>query len=105
MSVFFHTDIDVVLLFFVLVHFLVISIPSNPPNYSQEGIESWKRTLSNLKKVRPSWKDWDKDSDFYDAYKSDIRRINEIIDLRISRIGKILSRMEGNQWLTDEEQR
>lgn len=74
-----------------------------PPNYSQEDINSWKQSLAGLKKIRSSWRSWDKNSDFYDEYKSDIKRINEIIDLRIGRINKIIARMEMNQWVTREE--
>lgn len=76
-----------------------------PPNYHAEDIASWKKLLSNLQKIRPSWHDWDKDSDFYEKHKTDIKRLNEIIDLRIERIKKIIIKMEANQWLTTEEER
>ncbi len=76
-----------------------------PPNYKAEDIASWKSALAGLKKVRPSWRNWDKDSDFYEKYKKDIKRLNEIIDLRIARMEKIIARMEAKQWLTAEEER
>lgn len=75
-----------------------------PPNYKKSDINSWKSTLADLKKIRSSWKDLKKYDTYYEEHKKDIDRINDIISERISNIGRILSRMEANQWLTAEEQ-
>ena len=74
-----------------------------PPDYSQSEIASWKDGLARLEKIRPGWQDLKSYNDLYSQNKQDIDRINEIIDIRISRFSQILQTMESNQWLTEEE--
>ncbi len=76
-----------------------------PPDYSQSEISSWEDGLSRLEKIQPGWEQLKSYNELYSQYKSDIDRINEIIDIRISRFSQILQRMKSNQWLTEEEKR
>ena len=74
-----------------------------PPNYPQEQIESFKNGLANLQKVRGSWGSLKTDqasSGFYEAHKSDIDRINQIIEIRVLRLESIVSKVTSNQWLS-----
>lgn len=76
-----------------------------PPNYPQGVINSWKRSLDSLREIQPSWSQVRENVSFYESHKTDVDRINEIIITRMTRTEAILSRMEANQWLTDEEKR
>lgn len=75
-----------------------------PPNYKKSNIDSWRSTISDLKKIKPVWEDLKKYDIYYKEHKKDIDRINSIISERISNAKIILSRMEANQWLSAEEQ-
>ncbi len=74
-----------------------------PPNYSQQDINDWKDALNKLREVQPSWSRLKEFEDFYNANKSNIDRINEVISIRISHFEAVIRRMEANEWLTDEE--
>lgn len=74
-----------------------------PPNYSESEISGWKTGLSRLTEVQPGWQKLKEYPAFYDEHKADVDRINEILATRITRFEKIISRMEANEWLTDEE--
>ncbi|MFZ2193737.1 MAG: signal peptidase I [Candidatus Moraniibacteriota bacterium] len=76
----------------------------SPPNYKQSDIDSWRSTVSDLKKIKPGWEDLKKYDIYYKEHKKDINRINSIISERISNARMILSKMETNQWLSAEEQ-
>lgn len=76
----------------------------SPPNYKQSDIDSWRSTVSDLKKIKPGWEDLKKYDIYYKEHKKDINRINSIISERISNARMILSKMEANQWLSAEEQ-
>jgi len=76
-----------------------------PPNYSKEVIESWKKALERLTEIQPGWLKLKEYNDFYEKHKQDVDRINEIIGLRINNISIIVSKMEANQWLNDQEKR
>jgi len=76
-----------------------------PPNYSKEVIESWRSVLSRLKEIQPGWSELKEYNDFYEKNKQDVDRINEIINLRINNISIIVSKMEANQWLNNQEQK
>lgn len=76
-----------------------------PPNYDKKIIESWKVSLSRLNEIQPGWASLKDIENFYEENKSDINRINEIINIRISNISKIVLKMEANQWLNANEQR
>ncbi len=71
-----------------------------PPNYTQKEIDSWKGLVDNLGKVLPSWQELKK-ADKIDQNK--LSRLLEIIETRLSNAQKITTRMQSNQWLTDEE--
>lgn len=75
-----------------------------PPNYAQKIIENWKQALTNLKDVKPSWERIRTIQPFYDEHKSDVDRMIQLLEHRISNIEKIVSRMDRNEWLTKEEQ-
>ena len=55
--------------------------------------------------MQPSWQNLKEYDDFYRDHKADVDRMNDIISIRISQGERIVSRMESNQWLTDEEKR
>jgi len=74
-----------------------------PPNYGTGEIASWKEGLVRLKNIQPGWRDLKKTEEFYNQYKTEIDRVNEIIDVRISRMEQIVKRMEANEWFNDEE--
>ncbi len=74
-----------------------------PPNYGDGEIQSWQDGLNKLKEVQPSWQKITTFDDFYNKNKSDVDRINEIINMRITRIEQIVKRMESNEWFTEEE--
>lgn len=72
-----------------------------PPNYPQAQIDSFKNGLTNLKKVAVSWGNLKNDNEeFYLRNKSDIDRINEIIQSRIRNLEPIVNKVSSNQWLT-----
>lgn len=74
-----------------------------PPNYKVSDIESWEKALSSLKEILPSWEKVRNSPHLYKDHPDKSERIIQIIQLRISRIQAIVSRMRANQWLTNEE--
>jgi signal peptidase I len=74
-----------------------------PPNYKKADIESWRTTLNRLREILPSWENIRNYSTTYNLNKQDADRLIQIIQLRIVRIDKIVSKMESNKWLTTEE--
>ncbi len=74
-----------------------------PPDYSQSQISDWKDGLSRLRKIQPGWQQLKSYNDLYSQNKSDIDRINEILEIRITRFSQIIQRMETNQWLSEQE--
>lgn len=74
-----------------------------PPNYKVSDIESWEKSLSSLKEILPSWEKVRNSPHLYKDHPDKSERIIQIIQLRISRIQAIVSRMRANQWLTNEE--
>lgn len=76
-----------------------------PPNYSKDVIDSWVASLSKLKEVKPSWENIRGYSSTYENNKKDADRLIEIMNIRIGRMDKIVSKMQSNQWLSSEENR
>lgn len=75
-----------------------------PPNYPLPQVSSFKDGLSNLKQISESWgKLKTQNEDFYNKNKSDIDRINQIIQSRIDRLEPIVNKVTSNQWLTPVE--
>lgn len=74
-----------------------------PPNYSKEDIESFRNALERVKEVQPGWDSLKSNQKFYTEHKADVDRITQIIIERISHLEAIVKRMEGNQWLTEQE--
>lgn len=74
-----------------------------PPNYPQEQIDSFKKGLSSLEEISPSWKSLKEEARFYESHKKDIDRLVEIIDNRIGRLRPIVEKITSNKWLTDAE--
>ncbi len=75
-----------------------------PPNYSQGVIDSWKNALNQLKEILPIVPSL-KTGNRYEKNKSDLDRYADILNLRISHIEQIVSRMEKNEWLTATEEK
>lgn len=74
-----------------------------PPNYTKDVIESWEKSLNELKSIQSGWQDLKHSSQIYDKNKRDVDRINDIISQRISMTEGIVARMKANQWLTSEQ--
>lgn len=74
-----------------------------PPNYTKNVIESWEKSLNELKNIQSGWQDLKHYSQIYDKDKKDVDRINDVISQRISMTEGIVARMKVNQWLTSEQ--
>src|SRR3989344_543933 len=77
-----------------------------PPNYPQEQVDSFKSGLTNLKEIAPSWKglkEEQKSANFYQKNKTDVDRLIQIIEARISKLEPIVEKVAGNKWLTDAD--
>jgi len=75
------------------------------PGYKADYLSGWESTLNTLIKIRPSWENIKNYPSAYEANKQDTDRLLEIIDTRINRIQKIVTRIKANQWFTAEENR
>jgi signal peptidase I len=75
-----------------------------PPNYSAEVIESWKKSLSSLSEALPGWEKMRTEGEFYEQNTTDIERMIEIFEIRIKNVESIVSQMEENEYLTDEQE-
>lgn len=74
-----------------------------PPNYSRETLDSWSNVLNRLKEIKPSWENLKNNHEKYEANKADTDRLLQIIDIRISRMESIVSKMNANKWMSVEE--
>ncbi len=74
-----------------------------PPNYKGEEIQSWRDGLKNLESIKPGWAQIKEAEEFYQKHKTDIDRINELIDQRILRYKQVIKRMDANEWFSSEE--
>src|SRR3990167_4482906 len=74
-----------------------------PPNYGSGEIASWKEGLERLKNIQPGWQRIKDVDEFYNKYKTEVDRMNEIIATRISHMEQIVKRMQANEWFTSEE--
>lgn len=72
-----------------------------PPNYKQEDIESWRRTINNLDSVIPSW-EISKGSSHVN--QEELTRLLNLFYRERVIASNILSKMESNKWLTKEEE-
>lgn len=75
-----------------------------PPNYKSEDIQNWRVALSRLKDIQSGWNDLKNSEGFYSNHKSEVDRINQIIDIRIRNMESVIKTMEANQWLSSEQQ-
>lgn len=73
-----------------------------PPNYSNDLIDSWEKSLAGLRNIQPGWSNL-RSSPLYNSHKEEVDKINEIISLRISRISTAISKMRQQKWLSNEE--
>jgi len=76
-----------------------------PPDYSADMVKSWTTTLSLLKGSQSGWQKLTSYSDFYTAHKSEIDRINEIINSRLNQLPPVVDKITKNQWLTSTEEK
>jgi signal peptidase I len=74
-----------------------------PPDYSQDDIESWRTSVKRLEDVQASWENTRSFGSQYEKQKDEYERMISIIHERLTINRIILSRMEENQWLTDED--
>ena len=74
-----------------------------PPNYGAGEISNWQEGVDRLKNVQPGWEKLKEFGEFYNQNKTEVDRINEIINLRLTRLEQIVKRMKANEWLTEEE--
>ncbi len=75
-----------------------------PPNYGSGEVASWKEGLDRLKSIQPGWQKIKDVDEFYNKYKIEVDRMNEIIATRILHMEQIVKRMEANEWFTTEEE-
>jgi hypothetical protein len=73
------------------------------PNYKKDVVDSWRNVLNSLKGIQPNWEDLKNNSSFYNSHKSDVDRITQIISIRISNISGIVTKMDANLWLTNDQ--
>lgn len=71
-----------------------------PPNYSAEDKESWRNLIQNLNSIIP---DWEKARDYPGINQRDLKKLLNLFYLRRDNAKAILTRMEANLWLTNEE--
>lgn len=71
-----------------------------PPNYSKEDIESWRKALSNLNDVIPSW---EKAKGYKGVNQDDLQKLLSLFYREREIASRVLLRMETNQWLTGEK--
>jgi hypothetical protein len=76
-----------------------------PPNYKADYLTGWESSLNSLISVKPSWENIKNYPSTYNANKQDADRLIEIMNIRISRMQKIVARIKANQWFTAEENR
>lgn len=77
-----------------------------PPNYAAAQIQDWRDLLTSLNDIREGWLELKLNGgEFYEENKADVDRINDIIRTRAQRVRQIISRMEANEWFTDDEER
>jgi signal peptidase I len=75
-----------------------------PPNYPEAQVKSFKEGLASLKEISGSWgKLKSENEDFYNKNKTDIDRINQIIQSRIARLEPIVAKVTSNQWLNPSD--
>jgi len=74
-----------------------------PPNYSKDELKGWQDNLNNLKNIQSGWQSLKNQEKFYNDNKTDIDRINQIIDTRITNITTIINKMSSNKWLSKDE--
>lgn len=79
-----------------------------PPNYPQDQVESFRKGMTSLKELSVSWrslKEDTKSADFYQKNKTEIDRINEIIEVRIKNLEPIVEKFTMNKWLSTQEEK
>lgn len=72
-----------------------------PPNYTHEELDGWVKVVENINSVLPSWQS------LASAEKIDQGLLSQLINVLTTRrdnAGKIILRIQANQWLTDDEQ-
>lgn len=74
-----------------------------PPKYNADNTKSWADTLAKLKEILPSWEEIKNYSLTYNNNKTDVDRFLWIINYRISMLNTIVSKMQNNQWLNNDE--
>jgi hypothetical protein len=77
-----------------------------PPDYTTDEIQSWRTGLESLQNAQTSWLNITTRPEmqqFYSENKTEVDRMNEIIQTRIDHFEAILAKMEANQWLLETE--
>ena len=74
-----------------------------PPDYKQADIDSWKTGAEKLRGVLPSWENARTFGGQYEEHKNEYERMIAIIHERIDIAERISTRMQANQWLTEED--
>ncbi len=91
-------DVDQCPVQLVVVHFSGYQ----PPEYTLQEKESWKKLLHNVEEVLPSWEQL-KGSDGIDQQK--LNRLLEILHVRKRTAQAVVAKIESVQWLSDDEKR
>ncbi len=74
-----------------------------PPNYKAADIEGWKKSLANLSRIKPGWEELKNSGEFYTQNKAEIDRLNDLINGSIGSIQSIVTTMESNKWLDQNQ--
>lgn len=75
-----------------------------PPNYPRDVISSWEGALGSLRSIQSSWNELRSSGDFYNQNKSQVDRMNQIIEIRINRMADVVGTMRANRWLSASQE-
>ena len=75
-----------------------------PPNYTKDVVDSWANALTNLQNVQPGWAKLRTYSQYYANHKSEVDRMNDIVNTRIQNISGVVSSMQAKEWLSASQQ-
>lgn len=71
-----------------------------PPSYSKSDLQSWRDIINNLNEVIPSW---EKAKGWGNINQDDLNKLLDLLYKQKTIAVNILSKMEANKWLTDQE--
>jgi len=76
-----------------------------PPEYDPSTLEILKGNLESMQVLRKSLNDFTYIDQMSKEFQKNFNRIKELVDYRISSYQKVISRIQNNEYLTDQEKR